>query len=130
MPNLQNNDLALLLRELSQGTHGGPFGLGFCRGLFKPAVRFQFASQAAPQTPSIVQGTVAEAAQAIMLRLFGRRFKLHERHKRLLNNVFSFSMAQPEGAAIEDELSGFCLIQLFAPSGLFFAIHRFNQFSG
>jgi hypothetical protein len=54
MPELQDDDLALLGRQSAQGLRGG---FGFRRSVrvwFKPAVGFLFPDQSPPQTPSMI----------------------------------------------------------------------------
>ena len=90
MPNLQDYHLALLLGQARQAVHRCLFVLGFRRGTVEPAFRFQFTGEPAPEGPAIVQGAVAERADAIMIRLVRRLWTLHEDHERFLEDVSGF----------------------------------------
>ena len=93
MPDFQDDDFALFDRQFGQATHGGAFLGRFTGRTFEPAVRFHFAREPAPQAAAVVQRTIAEAADAIMIGLRWRLAALQQRHERLLQNVLRFDVA-------------------------------------
>ena len=104
MPNLEDDDFSLVLREVRQGAHGLPFGLAFVRRCFKPTQRFELTGDPAPESAAIIEGTIPIGADAVMLGLSRRRLPVHQRHKRLLQNIFRFGVAQSKGPAIKEQL--------------------------
>ena len=123
MPDLQDDDLALVLGEACETANGLDFSGGFAGGVFEPALGFEFAGDAPPQAAAVVQCAVAVAADAVMLGFGGGLNFLHERDKCLLQNIFGFGVAESKGPAIEDELGGLRFVKPFAPTKWLLDIH-------
>lgn len=119
MPNLQNDYLALVLRQSGQPLHGLAFSFAFVRRVLEPPQRLELARDAPPQTAPIIQRPIPISANAVMLRLGGRTLAVHERDERFLQDVFGFGVRQTESAAIEKQLRPPGPVQGFEPCRLF-----------
>src|SRR5436190_5101226 len=133
LPDLQNNHLALFRRQRRHATHRRRFHGRFLRPAIKPCFRFQFTRQPPPQAATVIQRAVPERANTIVNRLLRLRFQAHQCHKRVLQHVFSFAMAQAQSAPIQQQLRCLRFIQPFAPVDRFFRQlppnkHRSGQF--
>jgi hypothetical protein len=63
----------------------------------------------------IIQGAIAEAAQAIMQRLLRNAGLLHQGHESFLQNILCLAVGEPQRTAIENDLRGPFFIQALAP---------------
>ncbi len=115
VPNLQNDDFALIGRQSGQATHGRALGGRLAFRPFKPPCGFGLASQTPPETSAVIERAVPEAAHAIMFRLFRPTATLHQGQERLLHDVLRFPVAKPQSPAIEDQLGRLGFIKPFAP---------------
>ena len=115
MPNLQDDDLALLRRQSGQPPHG--FGLGpvVIRAGFEPAHRLPFPCQTTPETAAIIEGPIAEGPQTIMFRIVRSPLQLEQGQKGFLHHIFSFAVAQAKGAPIKNQPRRFGFIKRLAP---------------
>src|SRR5260370_33844236 len=104
VPDLEDDHLALLARQPGQAFHRLSLGGAFLRQPLEPTQGFQLPGDPPPEPPTVIQGAVAEATDAVVLRLNRRFGKLHELHKCLLQNIFRFRVAKPECPAIEHQL--------------------------
>ena len=128
MPYLEHNHLSLKLRELGKGLHGAGFLGLLVRRSFEPAAGFQFPSQAPPQAAAIIEGAIAEAANAIMLGLLGSIRFLAKRQKSLLKNVLGFAMRQAQSPAIEHQFRRFAPVNRLTPAGYVARIHPISTY--
>lgn len=101
VPNLEHNDLSLFGGQTCQGTHGGPFGGSFIRIPFEPALGFKLPGQTAQKGTAMVEGAVSDGPEEVIFRLSRPVRQLDQSSKHLVQNVFSLSMAQAKGAAIQ-----------------------------
>ena len=123
MPNLQNDHFPLFGGQQCQGVHGLPLGrCGVGRAL-EPALRLPFPGQPPPETPPVIQSPIAKAPDAVMFRFGGRFGALQERDKCLLQNVFRFSVTEPEGPPVQQQLLRFRFVERLTPARLTCGIH-------
>ncbi len=93
MPDFENDDFPLFLRQFRQATHRRPFRRRFPRGSFKPSQRFPFPRQAAPQGTVMIHRPVPETPHTIVFR-FGRgEIQVHQCQKRLLQHILRLAVA-------------------------------------
>ena len=126
VPDFQHDHLALIGRQLHQATLGGALLRRFAVATLEPAARFQFPRQPPPHPAPIIERAVAEAAQAIVRRLFRRLGLPQQRHERLLQHIFGFAVAQAQGPPVQDELGRLLLILALAPMTLLID-HKFTR---
>ena len=122
MPNLQNDDLALFLRQFGQKPHGGAFLRGFARRFLEPAARLEFARDPPPQAAPVIQGAIAKSAGTIVGRLFRGGFELHQGNEGVLDDVLGLAMAQAKRPSVQDKLRGVSFVKLLAPMNLLLLI--------
>ena len=115
MPKFQDDDFALLGRELRQAAHCSPFLRRFAIVPFEPAHRLQLSREPAPEAALVVQCPVAKAAQAVVQRLLWCQVPLQQSHKRLLQDVLGLAVAKPKRAAIQKYLRRVRLVEALAP---------------
>lgn len=125
MPDLQDNDFALLDWQLGETAHGRAFALVFRRRFFKPVLRFEFACQAPPERSPVVERAIPKAAHTVMLRPMRLLRLVQQSDERFLQNVLGLGVTEPKRAAIKNQLGGFCLIQRCLPTRWFVIIHGF-----
>ena len=84
----------------------------------EPAQGLPFTGQAPPKAAMMVQRTIAEGAQAVMLRVVGPGRQLQKSQKRLLENIFGFSVAQTQGAPIKYQPGRLVFVKRLAPPAI------------
>ena len=62
-----------------------------------------------------------------MLRFGRRTFHLHQGDKSLLQDVFRLTVAQAQGATVENQSRSFGVVQRFTPMCLGNFVHFFNR---
>ena len=115
MPDLQHDDFTLFARQLRQTTHGRPFLRRLALGSFEPSMRFQFPRHATPKTAAVIQRPVPKTAQTVMKWFFRRLRLLHQRHERLLQDIFGLAVAQAQRPAVKEDLGGAGLVETLTP---------------
>jgi hypothetical protein len=118
VPDFEDNDLALIAREGSEGVEGGLFRGFAARGAFEPSFGFELAGEASPDGATVIECPVPKGSQAIVLGLGGWAGCTEQGHKSFMEDVFSFVMTESEGAAVEQQQGGFGLIELLTPAFL------------
>lgn len=115
MPDFQHDDFTLIHGQSGQAAHGFVLQDAFALGSFKPPAGFQFAGEPAPQRPPVIQGSVPKTANQVMLRLLGPIRHFHQGHKGFLQDVLGLGVPKSQRAAVEHQLCGLPVIQLFHP---------------
>ncbi len=65
-----------------------------------------------------------------MFWLRWRRRTLQQRHKRFLQHILRLAVAQPQGAAIENQFRRFRVVERFAPMFVFTHFHSIDTTPG
>ena len=127
MPDFQHDHFPLFRRQFRQATHRHPFLRRFFIRALEPTARLQLAREPPPHPAPVIERPIAKASDTIMLRLLRQFLALKQRYERFVQHVFRFGVAQAQRAAIEDQLSGFRLVQPFAPMNNELLAHTFTE---
>lgn len=117
VPDLQDDRLALLGGEPSEGGEGGGLVGGEGVGGVEPVEGFAFACEAAPEGAAMIEGAISEGADQVEPGFTGGVREPEEGAKRVVQDVLGLGMAEPEGAAIEDEFGGRGVVKRLGPMG-------------
>lgn len=115
MPDLEHDDLALVVGEAMECVDGGAFDRGFAGVGFEPAGGFEFAGEPAPEGSAVVEGAITEAAEEIEPGFAGGYGQLQEGGEGVMEHVFGLGMAESQGASVEDDLGGAGIVEICRP---------------
>lgn len=125
MPDLEDDDLALVRGELGEGSGGHVFGNGVGGVGVKPGGCLPFPGQSPPEAAPMVVATVAKAAEGVEAGVSRRGGELEQDTKHIVEGIFGFGVGQTEGPSIKDQLGGALIVQCGRPRdwGRFGGIH-------
>lgn len=116
LPDLQDNDLPLILGQGFQTTHRGTLSWRFLAARIEPPMKLKFARQPTPESSMMVHRPIPKRTNTVVRRILWGFLELHERHEGFLEDVFGLSVAESERPAVKYEPGGPLLIQSFAPT--------------